>query len=445
MSPNGRPEGEHRSAQHEGDPASAFVRVDGELCAEGVRLAALAERYGTPCYVYSRAMLASAFERFDAAFAGVPHLVCYAMKANPSLAILDLFAQLGSGFDIVSGGELERALAAGAEPRKVVFSGVGKSDAEMEAALAAQILCFNVESASELEHLAAVAARIGVRAPISFRVNPDVDPLTHPYISTGLKESKFGVAFGEAHALYRKAAQMPSIAVHGIDMHIGSQITELAPYREAAARMLSLVDALAADGIALDHIDFGGGLGIRYRDEDPIPLDDYAAMVRNLCNGRRERLLFEPGRWLVGAAGVLLTRVRVLKPGAGRNFAIVDAAMNDLIRPSLYDAWHAIEAVSSSSGDAKHWDVVGPICESGDFLGHARELSLAEGDLLAVRAAGAYAMAMSSNYNARPRACEVLVDGDTAHLVRRRETLAELHALETRLPARTQRNAARAR
>jgi len=420
-----------------GDHATGFARVDDELCAECVPLSVLAERFGTPCYVYSRAMLASAYERFDAAFAGLPHLVCYAMKANPSLAILDLFAQLGAGFDIVSGGELERVAAAGGDARKVVFSGIGKSDAEMEAALAAGILCFNVESAGELDHLAAVAARMGKQAPISFRVNPDVDPLTHPYISTGLKQSKFGVAFDEAHALYRKAARLPSIAVRGIDMHIGSQITDLAPYREAAARMLSLVDALAVDGIVLDHIDFGGGLGIRYRDEAPIALDDYAAMLRALCAGRRERLLFEPGRRLVGEAGVLLTRVRVVKPGATRNFAVVDAAMNDLIRPSLYDAWHAIEPVRPSVGAATRWDIVGPICESGDFLALDRDLAIAEGDLLAVRAAGAYAMAMSSNYNARPRACEVIVDGDVAHLVRRRETLAELHALETRLPTRT--------
>ncbi|HEX6138549.1 MAG TPA: diaminopimelate decarboxylase [Casimicrobiaceae bacterium] len=411
------------------------------MCAEGVPLAAVAQRHGTPCYVYSRAMLTRAFEEFDGAFAGTPHLVCYAVKANPSLAILDLFAQLGSGFDIVSGGELARVLAAGGDAATVVFSGVGKADAEMEAALAADILCFNVESASELDHLAAVAARMGRRAPISFRVNPDVDPQTHPYIATGLKESKFGVAFGDAPALYRRAARMPSIAVRGIDIHIGSQITDLAPYREAATRMLALADALAADGIALEHIDFGGGLGIRYRDETPVALADYAAMVRGLTRGRRERLLFEPGRRLVGEAGILLTRVRVLKPGAGRQFAIVDAAMNDLLRPSLYDAWHAVDPVQPRTGEAQRFDIVGPVCESGDFLAHDRRLVLAEGDLLAVRTAGAYAMSMSSNYNARPRACEVLVDGDVAHVVRRRETLAELCAQETRLPPRERSNA----
>jgi diaminopimelate decarboxylase len=417
-------------------PACGFTYADGELHAERVPLSAIAERFGTPCYVYSRASLAQAFEAFDEAFAGVPHLVCYAMKANPTLAILDLFAQLGAGFDIVSGGELARVLAAGGDPAKVVFSGVGKSDAEMEAALAAGILCFNVESASELDHLAAVAARAGRRAPISVRVNPDVDPRTHPYIATGLAQSKFGVAIDCAHALYRRAARMPSLAVRGIDMHIGSQIIELAPYREAATKMLALVDALTREGIALEHVDFGGGLGIRYRDEQTVPIDAYAAMVRELMQGRRERLLFEPGRRLVGDAGILLTRVRVVKTGAARNFAVVDAAMNDLARPSLYDAWHGVDPVRPRAGAATPFDIVGPVCESADFLARDRSLAIAEGDLLAVRSAGAYGMAMSSNYNARPRACEVLVDGDAAHVVRRRETLAELFALETRLPSR---------
>jgi diaminopimelate decarboxylase len=417
------------------DGAAGFDYADGELCAERVPLSALAQRYGTPCYVYSRAMLTRAFREFDAAFDGVPHLVCYAMKANPSLAIVDLFASLGSGFDIVSGGELARVQAAGGDAGKVVFSGVAKSDAEMEAALAAGILCFNVESAAELDHLAAVAARMGVRAPVSFRVNPDVDPRTHRYIATGLKESKFGVAFDEAHALYRRAAAMASIHVRGVDMHIGSQITELAPYREALARVLTLADALAADAITLEHIDVGGGLGIRYRDETPVAIGEYAAMVRELMRGRRELLLLEPGRRLVADAGVLITRVRIIKAGGARNFAIVDAAMNDLLRPSLYGAWHGVDAVHPRQGDAVHYDIVGPICESGDFLAHDRPLPLAEGDLLAIRSAGAYGMAMSSNYNARPRACELLVDGDVAHLIRRRETLDDLIAHERRLPA----------
>ena len=415
--------------------AAGFDYADGELCAERVPLSALAQRYGTPCYVYSRAMLTRAFREFDAAFDGVPHLVCYAMKANASLAIVDLFASLGSGFDIVSGGELARVQAAGGDAGNVVFSGVAKSDAEMDAALAAGILCFNVESAAELDHLAAVAARRGVRAPVSFRVNPDVDPQTHRYIATGLKESKFGVAFDEAHGLYRRAAAMASIDVRGIDMHIGSQITELAPYREALVRVLSLVDALAAESIALEHIDVGGGLGIRYRDETPVAIGDYAAMIRELVRGRRERLLLEPGRRLVADAGVLLTRVRVIKAAGTRNFAIVDAAMNDLLRPSLYGAWHGVDPVRPRPGDPVHYDIVGPICESGDFLAHDRPLLLAEGDLLAIRSAGAYGMAMSSNYNTRPRACEVLVDGDVAHLIRRRETFDDLIAHERRLPA----------
>jgi diaminopimelate decarboxylase len=411
-----------------------FHVVAGELYAENVPLAAIAARYGTPCYVYSRAALTSAFRTFDDAFAGLSHLVCYAMKANPSLAILELFAGLGSGFDIVSGGELARVLAVGGDPSTVVFSGVGKSDDEMAQALAAGILCFNVESESELDHLAAVAARLAVRAPISFRVNPDVDPRTHPYIATGLKESKFGVAVATARALYRRAAVMPSVAVHGIDMHIGSQITELAPFREALAKLLALVDALAADGIALSHIDVGGGLGIRYRDETTVAIADYAAAIRAQMSGRRERVLLEPGRRLVGDAGVMLTRVRVVKHGESRNFAIVDAAMNDLVRPALYAAWHGVELVQPRAAPEHVYDIVGPVCESGDFLARERKLALAEGDLLAVRAAGAYGMAMSSNYNARPRSCEVLVDGDDAHLVRRRESFADLIAHEQRLP-----------
>ncbi len=309
---------------------NAFTLRDGELCAERVPLAAIAAQFGTPCYVYSRAALESAWRDFDAAFARVPHLVCYAMKANPNIAVLDLYARLGSGFDIVSGGELARVRAAGGDPAKVVFSGVGKTEEEMAAALTAGILCFNVESASELTRLNAVAGRMGRIAPVSFRVNPDVDPLTHPYISTGLKESKFGIAFADAPVLFRRAAAMANIAVHGLDIHIGSQITELSPYREAAGKVLELVDRLAADGIPLAHIDLGGGLGIRYRDETPVPLADYAAMVTALFAGRRERLIFEPGRHLVGDAGVMLTRVEYLKPGDPKNFAIVDAAMNDL-------------------------------------------------------------------------------------------------------------------
>jgi diaminopimelate decarboxylase len=411
-----------------------FVLRDGELCAERVPMSQIAAQFGTPCYVYSRAALESAWREFDAAFASVPHLICYAMKANPNLAVLGLFARLGSGFDIVSGGELERVLAAGGDPAKVVFSGVGKSEAEMEAALRVGILCFNVESASELTRLNAVAGRVGRVAPVSFRVNPDVDPKTHPYISTGLKESKFGIAFADAPRLYRLAASLPNIAVHGLDIHIGSQITEISPYREAAGKVLELVDRLAADGIALTHIDLGGGLGIRYRDETPVSLADYADMIVGIFKGRREKLVFEPGRLLVGDAGVLLTRVEYLKPGDPKSFAIVDAAMNDLLRPALYDAWHPVAPVRPRAGAEQRWDIVGPVCESGDFLAHDRSLAIAEGDLLAIGAAGAYAMAMSSNYNARPRACEVIVDDSRVHLVRQRERADALFAGESLLP-----------
>ena len=413
---------------------TGFAYAGGELHAEQVPLHTLADRYGTPCYVYSRAAIEGAWRAFDGAFAGVPHLVCYAMKANANLAVLDVLARLGCGFDIVSGGELARVKAAGGDPARTVFSGVGKTSDEMAAALAAGVLCFNVESAAELDRLAAVAAERGERAPVSFRVNPDVDARTHPYISTGLKENKFGVPIDEAEALYRKAAALPSIAVTGVDMHIGSQITELAPYQEAAQKVLSLVDRLAADGIALEHVDLGGGLGVRYRDETPVELGEYARMLAGLMHGRRETLLLEPGRRLVAEAGVLLTRVEYLKPGAAKSFAIVDAAMNDLLRPALYDAWHAIDPVRPRADAPARWEIVGPVCESADFLGRDRLLALAAGDLLAVRTAGAYAMTMSSNYNARPRACELLVDGSSVHVARRRARIDDLYALESRLP-----------
>ena len=413
---------------------SAFVARNGELHAEGVPLSRIADQHGTPCFVYSRAALESNFRAFDDALRGIPHLVCYAMKANSNLAVLNLFARMGGGFDIVSGGELARAIAAGGDLSKVVFSGVGKTADEIRAALSARIHCFNVESEAELELLAATAAAAGARAPVSFRVNPDVDPRTHPYISTGLKENKFGVDFDSALPLYRRAARMPSIEIRGIDIHIGSQITELDPYREAAGKVLALVDRLAAEGILLAHIDLGGGLGIRYRDESPVALGDYAAMLAALFRGRRETLILEPGRRLVGDAGVLLTRVTYLKRGSARDFAVVDAAMNDLLRPALYDAWHPVDAVRPRSGAVRRWQIVGPVCESADFLARDRELALEQGDLLIVGAAGAYAMAMSSNYNSRPRACEVIVDGDAVHIVRRRERIAELFAGESTLP-----------
>jgi len=410
--------------------------TSGQLQVEQVDLAAVARQFGTPCYVYSRAALTAAFDAYRSALAGRDSLVCYAVKANSNLAILNVFARLGAGFDIVSGGELARVLAAGGDPAKVVFSGVGKSRAEMSAALEAGILCFNVESASELEALNAVAGQLGKRAPISLRVNPDVDPKTHPYISTGLKTAKFGIPFDEALPLYRRARELPHLAIHGIDCHIGSQLLDPAPAAEAAAKILGLVDALGAEGIMLSHIDVGGGMGIRYRDEAAPAASEYLAPLLKVLDGRREKLLFEPGRSLVGNAGLLLTRVEVLKHGEEKNFAVVDAAMNDLARPALYDAWHDIVKVGTddAAAERKRYEIVGPICESGDFLGHDRELRLAEGDLLAILSAGAYGMAMSSNYNTRPRAAEVLVDGATPHQVRRREEVAQLFALEAVLP-----------
>jgi diaminopimelate decarboxylase len=413
---------------------SAFAYRDGELFAEDVAVAGLAARFGTPLYVYSRAALESAFRAFDGAFAGVPHLVCYALKANSNLAVLDVLARQGAGFDIVSGGELARVRAAGGDPSRVVFSGVGKRVDEMEAALAAGILCFNVESAAELARLAQVAARMGRRAPVSLRVNPHVDAGTHPYIATGLATSKFGIAHDEALDLYRHAATLPSIAVTGIDCHIGSQITDLAALVEAATRVFDLADRIEAAGIPLAHVDLGGGIGVRYRDEVPIAPADFAAAVRRACGARRHTLLFEPGRALVADAGILVTRVEYLKRGGARRFAIVDAAMNDLLRPALYDAWHDVRPVRPRDGRPETWEIVGPVCESADFLAHERALALADGDLLAIATAGAYAMSMSSNYNSRPRAAEVLVDGARALPIRARERVDDLFATESRLP-----------
>jgi diaminopimelate decarboxylase len=407
---------------------------DGTLFIEEVSLAAIAAKHGTPCFVYSRSALETAYREFDGAFEGIDHLTCYALKANSNLAVLDVFARMESGFDVVSGGELARVVAAGGDPAKVVFSGVGKTEDELERALELGIRCFNVESESELEHLDRIAGASGRRAPVSLRVNPDVDPKTHPYIATGLKESKFGIAFVDALPLYRRAARLPNIALTGIDIHIGSQITALEPYREAATKVLELVDTLAAEGILLKHVDLGGGIGIRYRDETPVQLSEYAAMIKGLFRGRRESLVFEPGRRLTGNAGILLTRVIYLKPGAEASFAVVDAAMNDLLRPALYDAWHAVRPVRSRRESARVWQIVGPVCESADFLARDRDLALREGDLLAILSAGAYAMAMSSNYNSRPRAAEVLVDGTAMHLVGRRESIAELFSRESRLP-----------
>lgn len=412
-----------------------FQRRDGILHAEGVSLEDIARRFGTPCYVYSRAALTAAFQGYGQALAGREALVCFAVKANSNLAVLDVFARLGAGFDIVSGGELARVLAAGGDPGKVVFSGVGKSVPEMRLALGHGILCFNVESAAELDRLNAVAGEMGRRAPVSLRVNPDVDPKTHPYISTGLKTSKFGIPYGAALELYRQARRLPHLEIRGIACHIGSQLLDPAPAAEAAGRVLALVDALAAEGMALRHLDLGGGMGIRYRDEEALPAGDYLRPLLGVVAGRHERLILEPGRSLVGNAGLLLTRVGTLKPGEERSFAVVDAAMNDLARPALYDAWHDVVPVGGSGGNPRRYEIVGPICESGDFLARDRELALAEGDLLAILSAGAYGMVMSSNYNTRPRAAEVMVDGDQAHLVRRRETVDELLAGESVLPA----------
>ena len=397
-------------------------------------LADVAREFSTPCYVYSKDALTQAFTNFSAGFADCSHLVCFAVKANPNLAILNLFARLGAGFDIVSGGELARVLAAGGDPKKVVFSGVGKTEAEMQAALNAGIFCFNVESASELKRLNQVALSMGKVAPVSLRVNPNVDAKTHPYISTGLKNNKFGVAYEEALGIYEQAASMPGIAIHGVDCHIGSQITELSPFLDAFDRVLALVDALAARGIAVQHIDAGGGIGIAYQGETPPEFSVYAAAMRAKIVGRDIKLVFEPGRALVGNAGVLLTKVEYLKHTEAKNFAIVDAAMNDLMRPALYDAYHDIQAVSPREGVASNYEIVGPVCETGDFLGHDRRLNLQEGDVLAIMSAGAYGMSMASNYNTRGRAAEVMVDGDVCHLIRQREQISDLFALEKILP-----------
>ena len=412
---------------------SHFDYRDGELHAESVPLTRVAEQYGTPCYVYSRAALTEAWRAFDGAFAGRDHLVCYAVKANSSLAVLNLLARLGSGFDIVSGGELARVLAAGGDPRKVVFSGVGKSGEEMLQALAAGILCFNVESAEELERLERVAAAAGKSAAVSLRVNPDVDPRTHPYIATGLKQNKFGIAWQDAPGLYRRARELKHLTVAGIGCHIGSQLTDLAPFTAALDRVLELADQLRSEGIALAHVDIGGGLGIRYRDEAPPAFQDYARALMGRLGKRALKLMLEPGRALAGNAGLLLTRVEYLKHGTEKNFAVVDAAMNDLLRPALYDAWHDVLPVAAGGG-GKTYDVVGPVCESGDFLARDRKLDVREGSLLAILSAGAYGMSMSSNYNTRTRAAEVMVDGGTAHLIRERESVAELMARESLLP-----------
>lgn len=407
-----------------------FSYKNKQLHAEAVALADIAAEFGTPCYVYSKAALVSAFNSFSAALKKREHLICYAVKANSNLAILNLFARLGSGFDIVSGGELKRVMAAHGDPRKVVFSGVGKKVEEMRAALEANIMCFNVESEGELLRLNEVAGKIGKKAPVSLRINPDVDPKTHPHIATGLKENKFGVDYADALAVYRKAQSLPHLEVTGIDCHIGSQLTEISPFIDSLEKILALLDKLEKSGIAISHIDIGGGLGIRYRDETPPTIAEYAAALFAKLGKRRQKVLIEPGRALVGHAGVLLTRVEYLKHNRGKNFAIVDAAMNDLQRPALYDAYHGILPVSQSSRPRRTYEIAGPVCESADFIGRGRKLGLAQGDLLAVMSAGAYGMSMSSNYNSRPRAAEVMVNDDQVMLIRSRETVDQLFSGE---------------
>jgi diaminopimelate decarboxylase len=405
-----------------------FQRRGGELRAEGVPLAALARAYGTPLYVYSTATLRRHWRVLDRSLAGLRHLVCYAVKANANLSVLGLFARLGAGFDIVSGGELYRVLKAGGDPRRVVYSGVGKTDEEIAFALSQRVHCLNVESGPELARVSVVARRLGVRAPVALRVNPDVDPRTHPYIATGLRRSKFGVSVEDARRLYALAARDEALAVTGVACHIGSQITTVAPFLDAIARVRALAADLVRQGIRLDHLDLGGGLGIRYRDEDPPHPDEYGRAVKRALRGWKGRVILEPGRVLVGNAGVLLTRVLYLKRSGRKLFAVVDAAMNDLVRPSLYGAHHDVEAVADAAGRPEAvLDVVGPVCESSDFLARGRRLPVPErGDLLCVRSAGAYGFAMASNYNARPRPAEVLVDGDVAFLARRRETWPDL-------------------
>lgn len=414
-----------------------FQFRNGALFAEAVPVQTIAATYGTPTYVYSRAYLEQRFLSYARALGERPHLICYAVKANSNIAVLNVLARLGAGFDIVSAGELERVLAAGGTADKIVFSGVGKTAAEMQRALAIGIHCFNVESAAELERLQEVAAAMNTVAPISLRVNPDVDANTHPYISTGLKENKFGIPIDDARAVYRRAQQLKNLKVVGVDCHIGSQLTDTAPFLDALTRVLALIDELAADGIAIEHLDLGGGLGVRYRDEEPPEPDAYMRQVLSALGSRNLKLVLEPGRSIVANAGVLLTQVEYLKLSEHKNFCVIDAAMNDLIRPALYEAWMDIQPAAQAQADTETrvYDVVGPVCETGDFLGKDRELAVAAGDLLAVFSAGAYGFSMSSNYNSRTRAAEVMVDDDRFYLVRARETIADLMRGESSLPS----------
>jgi len=406
-----------------------------ELYAEDLPVAHIAERFGTPCYIYSRATLERHWHAFDDAFANRPHLICFAVKANPNLAVLNILARLGSGFDIVSVGELSRVLAAGGDASQVIFSGVGKRGDEIRRALALNIRCFNVESEQELERIDAIAGELGTRAAVAVRVNPDVDARTHPYIATGLKENKFGIDIHAAEAVYRRAATLPNLRVTGIDCHIGSQLMELAPFIAALERVLALADRLEQSGIPIAHLDLGGGLGIRYTDEQPPAPDAYARAIDRLLEGHRHALVLEPGRAIAGNAGILLTRVEYLKATGYRHFAIVDAAMNDLLRPVLYQArQQVVPVLRNRTGTQARYDLVGPVCETGDFLAKEQDLSLTPGSLLAVRSSGAYGFTMSSNYNSRPRVAEVMVDGAEPYLVRRRESLTDLYRGESVLP-----------
>lgn len=412
-----------------------FTYRENRLYAEGVAVSDIAARHGTPCYIYSRAALESAFGAYVAALEGCEHLVCYAVKANSNLAVLDVLARAGAGFDIVSGGELQRVLHAGGDPAKVVFSGVGKTPAEMAQALQAGIRCFNLESAAELDVLDRVAGDMGRVAPVSVRVNPDVDAMTHPYISTGLRENKFGLSAEDARLVYRRARDLEHVEVVGLDCHIGSQLTEISPFIDALHRLLSLVDELAADGITIRHLDLGGGLGVRYRDEEPPSVADYIGAIREVLGDRDIELMFEPGRSIAANAGLLVMQVEYLKSTPDHHFALVDTAMNDMIRPALYQAWLDIQPVErGTNGTRQQWDIVGPVCETGDFLGKERDLALAAGDLLAMSGAGAYGFTMSSNYNSRPRAAEIMVDGDRDFVVRERESFEDLVRGESRLP-----------
>ena len=412
-----------------------FNYQNNELFAEAVAVRDIVNQYGSPCYIYSRATLERHWLAFDQAFGDQAHLICYAVKANSNIAILNLLARLGSGFDFVSLGEMQRVLAAGGEANKIVFSGIGKREDEILAALKIGIRCFNIEVSGELDRINSLAGQLGVIAPISFRVNPDVDAKTHPYISTGLKENKFGIDINQALTEYQRAASMPNINVIGIDCHIGSQLTETKPFLDALDKILALVATLKDNGIHLHHLDLGGGLGIRYNNEQPPEPADYIKAILERLGKTEFEVLLEPGRAIVGNAGVLVTQVEYLKPTAHKNFAIVDAAMNDLVRPSLYSAWQEIIPVNQiSTAPDQQWDIVGPVCETGDFLGKERLLKVAPGDLLAIRSSGAYGFSMSSNYNSRPRVAELLVDGDRVHLIRERETIQQLWANEHLLP-----------